>query len=116
MIYSFCNLHDVSWGTKGDNTTPLNDTAPVVSKKTENGDEVFVIMIPDDDQECSMNWNNFQKELIINRNFPTINDSGPNLATKKEDNCKEFRTKVILSWLLSNVSLIIVFTVSSILT
>lgn len=30
MVYAFCNLHDVSWGTKGDNTT----AAPLAAVKT----------------------------------------------------------------------------------
>ncbi|KAH6562792.1 hypothetical protein BASA60_010996 [Batrachochytrium salamandrivorans] len=32
MIYAFCNLHDVSWGTKGDNK--VVDDKPAVSENS----------------------------------------------------------------------------------
>jgi chitin synthase len=108
MIYSFSNLHDVSWGTKGDNSNS-KDAAPVVAK-TENGEKVFVVSLPEDERECYSNWSTFRKRMILNSHHSQQSGGSRSLETKKEDNCKEFRTKVILSWLLSNVVLVVVFT------
>jgi chitin synthase len=93
-----------SWGTKGDNTA-IKDTAPAISSN-ENGAHVFVVSVPEDDNECSENWQAFKKTLIINKNH-NVGDTGKrSLETKKEDNCKEFRTTIILWWLISNVILV----------
>lgn len=105
MIYSFCNLHDVSWGTKGDNVVAA-DSAPATAKKGADGEQVFTVSLPDDDEECSVIFNSFKKQMVINKNNPFVDKSKPNLATVKEDNCKEFRTSVILSWMFCNAILV----------
>ncbi|KAJ3351764.1 Chitin synthase, class 2, partial [Entophlyctis luteolus] len=45
MVYAFCNIHDISWGTKGDNAAPL-DHAPVHIKTDESGQFIATTEIP----------------------------------------------------------------------
>lgn len=82
---------------------------PATVKKNENGEQVFLVNLPEDDEESSELWNGFKKNMILNKNSPAVDDSKSSGATLKEDNCKEFRTKVILSWLASNAILVIIF-------
>jgi len=39
FFFKVCNLHDVSWGTKGDNSG-LSDLGAVTAKKMDNGKEI----------------------------------------------------------------------------
>ncbi|KAI8909522.1 chitin synthase-domain-containing protein [Gorgonomyces haynaldii] len=109
MIYSFCNLHDVSWGTKGDNTM-AKDAAPAKAQKNDKGEQVFEVIIPDGEQETSEAWKQYMKELAFNRDHPEDENGTPNFAVISEDNCKEFRTKVVLFWIFSNAILVILMT------
>ena len=115
MIYSFCNLHDVSWGTKGDNTASKDNT-PANVAKNENGEQIFHVMVPQDEDECSALWKGFKKDMERNYLNPQPEESKPNYAVISEDNCKEFRTKVVLSWMFSNAALIIIFTNQQVLS
>ena len=109
MIYSFTNLHDVSWGTKGDNTA-TNDEKPAAVIKNEAGEPVFHVVIPQEDHECTAVWKAFKKQVENNKMRPFVDNSKPNYAVISEDGCKEFRTKVVLLWMLCNAALIIIFT------
>lgn len=88
----------------------VKDDSPAAIKKNDKGEQVFVVNLPEDAAESSVLWRSFEKQMKLNKNKPF--DAGPqrDLSTIKEDNCKEFRTKVILSWMLSNALLVVIFT------
>lgn len=44
LLYAFCNLHDVSWGTKGDNGA-ATDLGKVILT-TEGGQQVLLAGVP----------------------------------------------------------------------
>ncbi|KAI8902971.1 chitin synthase-domain-containing protein [Globomyces pollinis-pini] len=107
-IYSFCNLHDVSWGTKG--ATTMEDSKPVVKKVTDDGVEVYELEVPTEEDDVNDAWNQTMKQIEYNKTHRTEGDNKRDEKTKKEDATKEFRTKVVLSWIASNLILIVIFT------
>ncbi|KAJ3381455.1 Chitin synthase, class 2 [Lobulomyces angularis] len=100
-----CNLHDISWGTKGDNTaSDLGSVKGVIGK---DGKETVEIDFPSDRKEINYNYETFlqgmQKPL---EKTPQKRDA----KTKQEDYFKNFRTKTLLAWIFSNAFLIVVLT------
>lgn len=95
-VYAFCNTHDITWGTKGDDTP---EKLPAANLKP--GGKVDVA-IPTDDADL-----NSQYEAEI-RAFSTkwippkkiVDDQ-----TKHEDYYKGFRSAVVLAWIFCNLAL-----------
>ncbi|KAI9209850.1 chitin synthase-domain-containing protein [Polychytrium aggregatum] len=108
MVYAFCNLHDVSWGTKGDNV--VSDLGSVTAQKGKDGKEVIEIEIPSDKAEINENYERFYREIKT----PLVEEKkGRDKKTKQEDYFKYFRTRVVLLWLFMNAALIAVMTNST---
>ncbi|EMC92146.1 glycosyltransferase family 2 protein [Baudoinia panamericana UAMH 10762] len=95
-VYAFCNTHDVSWGTKGDDKAEKLPSANV-----KPGGKVDVV-IPTDDADLNSQYETelrtfstrFQKEKAV------IDDK-----TKHEDYYKGFRSAVVLAWMFCNLGL-----------
>ncbi|KAJ3413167.1 Chitin synthase, class 2 [Chytridiales sp. JEL 0842] len=103
MVYSFCNLHDVSWGTKGDNKVG-SDLGVAKSSKGKDGKDVFQIEVAENNDEI---YNRWKKEIKM----PKAEVKAKRDAkTKQDDYFKSFRTNLILWWMLSNAVLVIVLT------
>lgn len=86
------------------------DVTPASAQKNDKGEQVFHVNLPEDDEETSDNWKKFGNQMLHNRLNPEVVDNTPGLSTIKEDNCKEFRTQVVLTWMFSNAALIAIFT------
>ncbi|KAI8918814.1 chitin synthase-domain-containing protein [Entophlyctis helioformis] len=108
MIYSFCNLHDVSWGTKGDNKA--EEVKAAVVQTNAAGQQVFQVEIPTEPEDVTAAWNVHVKQLAFQKANPFTESSKVDEKTKNEDACKEFRTKVVLSWIVSNAVIVVLFT------
>ncbi|KAJ3032342.1 Chitin synthase, class 2, partial [Rhizophlyctis rosea] len=99
-----CNLHDVSWGTKGDNV-PL-DLAPVVAKKKEGeGKQVVTTDLPVDQGDIDAAYEMFLRELPKKKEKEK---KGGDAKLKQEDYFKLFRTRVVLFWIITNCLLILI--------
>lgn len=110
MVYAFCNLHDISWGTKGDNSS--SDLGSVTAVKGKDGKQVVEIEFPNGKSDINNNYENFLNVLRA----PKEKESGKRDAkTKQEDYFKNFRTKTVLAWVFSNALLIVVLTNDNIL-
>ena len=96
-IYAFCNLHDFSWGTKGD-TIVSNDLGAV----TSTGKGTVEITLPtaqaDIDTAYDDALNNLRTRPMIIRG----DASNEEKATRQMDYYKNIRTNVVLVWALSN--------------
>ncbi|SPO20148.1 probable Chitin synthase 3 [Ustilago trichophora] len=96
-IYAFCNLHDFSWGTKGD-TTVSKDLGAVVS----TGKGTVEITLPtaqaDIDTAYDDALNNLRTRPMIIRG----DASNEEKAARQMDYYKNIRTNVVLAWALSN--------------
>ncbi|KAJ1552827.1 Chitin synthase, class 2, partial [Cladochytrium tenue] len=110
MVYAFCNIHDVSWGTKGDN----GDSADLGSVKSakKDGKDVFEIEVPTDRGDINDGFNRHMSALRTPRKEEKKHRDA---KTKQEDYFRNFRTKVILFWLFTNGVLAVVLS-STVLT
>jgi chitin synthase len=109
MVYSFCNLHDVTWGTKGA-TTPENATdnqAMKVVKDDGSTEFEYLSLIPED---IELEWKKSVHK--VSAQFREIKEAGNKRSNlvKTEDASKSFRTRVVLFWVSCNVFLVLLFT------
>ena len=109
-VYSFCNLHDVSWGTKGDNDA--KSLGGVSAVKGKDGKETVEIEMITDRNDINNNYERFIKNLAEPRPSGV---SKRDAKSKMEDNFKNFRTRVVLSWLFSNALTIIILSNKAVL-
>ncbi|KAJ3113394.1 Chitin synthase, class 2 [Phlyctochytrium bullatum] len=110
-VYAFCNLHDVSWGTKGLETAPA--LAPVTVTKAKDGTATATVEVPADSKDTDAEWMSLTKEL--EKNHKGLKDRSdkegpPNAQTLQEDSFKQLRTNTLLFWLGSNGLLVYIFT------
>ena len=106
MVYAFCNTHDVSWGTKGDNTLSAGNEH-VKSKKNEQGIEIAKVDVPTDQSDINTNYERLIQQLKVR---PEHTKQKRDVKTKREDSNKQFRTRLVLVWIASNAVLISVMT------
>ncbi|ORZ05680.1 chitin synthase 2 [Lobosporangium transversale] len=103
-VYAFCNIHDISWGTKGD--TSVATDLGVAKKTSEGGVEVSV---PTDSHDI----NNAYDEAVAALSTKTVEvKKRRDAKTKQEDYYREIRTRVLLSWIMSNAILVALITSS----
>ncbi|KAF9391336.1 Chitin synthase, class 2 [Podila verticillata] len=104
MVYAFCNTHDVSWGTKGDNkATELGEAAKV----TKDGQEVIKLEKPTNREDIDAIYQLNMQELSVR---PDAVKEKRDKKTKQEDYYKMFRTRLVLTWMFTNAVLIIAMT------
>jgi len=95
-VYAFSNVHDVSWGTKGDNK--IQTDLGKVEVKQENNNEVDVSMPVTQDQLNA----GYEDAIHVLTTKPPKMESQPAESTVQEDYYRQFRTNVLLAWTLSN--------------
>ncbi|KAJ3409910.1 Chitin synthase, class 2 [Chytriomyces hyalinus] len=96
-VYAFCNLHDVTWGTKGDNTAGAELGVAKMSK--DGSKDVAEVEVPSDRKDINTGYD----KHIASLKQPRENEKKKRDAkTKQEDYFKNFRTSVVIWWLFSN--------------
>ena len=99
-IYAFCNVHDISWGTKGAVAKPLG-------KINTKEDGTFKMEILVSGEEIQANYNKYLS--ILNTASPT--DDAPaevTLEEKKPGYYANVRSLVIIFWVLTNFIIVAV--------
>lgn len=108
-VYAFCNTHDVSWGTKGDNTVATD--LGVVKRKEEDpdngGESTVEVELPTEQKDL----NEIYEEACAELAKPVVPEKQHRDAnTKQQDYYRAFRTRLVLSWIISNLILVVIIT------
>ena len=99
-IYAFCNVHDISWGTKGAVSKPLG-------KINTKEDGTFKMEILVSSEEIQANYNKYLSIL----NTASATDDAPaevTLEEKKPGYYANVRSLVIIFWVLTNFIIVAV--------
>ncbi|KAJ7150196.1 chitin synthase [Mycena filopes] len=106
LMYAMCNLHDVTWGTKGDNGA-AKDLGGAKKVKGEDGKEMMEVEIMTAREDVDQLWNASRAALRV----PPPNDKEHrDAATKQTDHDRNSRTNVVLAWVGTNMLMIVAFT------
>ncbi|KAF4611403.1 hypothetical protein D9613_004178 [Agrocybe pediades] len=106
MMYAMCNLHDVTWGTKGDNGA-VKDLGGAKKVKNGDGKEVMEVELPTAREDVDQLWAASRAAL---KHKPPEEKEHRDAATKQADHDRNSRTNVVLAWVGSNMVMILVFT------
>jgi chitin synthase len=105
-VYSYCNWHDVSWGTKG------SDKAEVLpSAKTTKADDGKAAVIEEPDLPQADIDSRF--EITVKRALAPYNPPKENEKKTLDDSYKSFRTMLVTAWIFSNTLLVTLISSSS---
>ncbi|KAF8578758.1 glycosyltransferase family 2 protein [Ramaria rubella] len=106
MMYAMCNLHDVTWGTKGDNGA-AKDLGSAKKVKAADGKEMLEVEIPTAREDVDSMWAASRASL---RHPPPQEKEHRDAATKQADHDRNSRTNVVLAWVGTNMLMIVFFT------
>lgn len=99
-VYAFCNLHDISWGTKGDNALRTDlGIAKMVTKGRLEGD------FPSGYEELDVRY---LEQLSLLKEPPEKEKVAPSSDDLKQDYYALFRSSVVLIWVFTNLALVVV--------
>ncbi|WRT68438.1 uncharacterized protein IL334_005414 [Kwoniella shivajii] len=97
-VYAFCNLHDVSWGTKGSDKA---EALPAVSSSKEKGGAIV-----EEPQRNQQELDESFRSVVQRAVAPFKNDEKEEKPSMDDEN-RTFRTRLVGFWLLSNAALAI---------
>ncbi|AMD19429.1 HBR528Cp [Eremothecium sinecaudum] len=93
-IYAFCNVHDISWGTKGAVAKPLG-------KLTSKEDGFVRMEIPISSKEVDYNYKKYV-QLLETPDDNAKNRESPPYEDQKTSYLAMVRSMVIIIWIISN--------------
>ncbi|KAI0170536.1 chitin synthase [Pestalotiopsis sp. NC0098] len=102
MVYAFSNWHDVSWGTKGSDTADKLPSAAIT--KDASGPRVY------EEVERVQEDIDTQFKRTVYRALAPMEPEVEDETIDKEDSYKSFRTRLVVSWIVSNLILSIIVT------
>ncbi|KAH0028829.1 chitin synthase, class II, partial [Aureobasidium melanogenum] len=97
QIFAFCNAHDISWGTKGDNTVSTDLGAAKASK----GGTVELEM-PSEQLDIDSGYDTALRNL---RDRVEVIEPPPSAAQQQEDYYRGVRTYMVTVWMSTNAIL-----------
>lgn len=96
-VYAFCNTHDITWGTKGD------DKAEKLPSATLKPGGKVDVNIPTDDGDLNAQYE-AEMRKIVSKAPEEKREVSP--SEVQEDYYKGFRSRVVIFWLLCNFGLV----------
>ena len=97
QVYAFCNTHDVTWGTKGDNVIHIDLGAAVSGK----GNTVELEM-PSEQLDIDSGYDEALRNL---RDRLEVHKEPISEAQQQEDYYRAVRTYMVVSWMVANAIL-----------
>ncbi|KAK4232228.1 hypothetical protein QBC38DRAFT_90240 [Podospora fimiseda] len=97
QIYAFCNTHDVTWGTKGDNVMKT-DLGGAVGK----GSGTVELEMPSEQLDIDSGYDEALRNL---RDRVEVPEQGPSEEQMQQDYYKSVRTYMVVCWLIANATL-----------
>lgn len=97
QVYAFCNTHDVTWGTKGDNVIHIDLGAAVSGK----GNTVELEM-PSEQLDIDSGYDEALRNL---RDRLEVPKEGVSEAQQQEDYYRAVRTYMVVAWMVANAIL-----------
>ncbi|KAH8916804.1 glycosyltransferase family 2 protein [Atractiella rhizophila] len=99
--YAFCNVHDVSWGTKGDNKVETD--LGVVKTTGEGKGNTVDVAVPTEKEDIDAAYED-AVHVLASKPPPPVTKIDE--ATRIEDAYRNIRTNVVLAWALTNGALV----------
>ncbi|TPX66961.1 chitin synthase [Spizellomyces sp. 'palustris'] len=100
QIYALCNIHDVSWGTKGDNAS--NDLPQVAVGVNKDGSVVADVEVLSGGDVDGVWRGGMDRVRELGAGRVIEEQSAVDPRVKQEDDYKSFRTNLLLWWLATN--------------
>lgn len=97
QVYAFCNTHDVTWGTKGDNVIKT-DLGGAVGK----GGGTVELEMPSEQLDIDSGYDEALRNL---RDRVEVPEGTPSEAQMQEDYYKSVRTYMVVVWMMANAIL-----------
>ncbi len=99
QVYAFCNTHDVTWGTKGDNVIHTDLGAARVSAK---GGTTVELEMPSEQLDIDSGYDEALRNLRDRLEAPRDPVSD---AQQQEDYYRAVRTYMVVAWMVANAIL-----------
>ncbi|KAG9238516.1 class 2 chitin synthase [Amylocarpus encephaloides] len=98
QVYAFCNTHDISWGTKGDNVIHTD----LGSAQGRGKGTTVELEMPSEQLDIDSGYDEALRNLRDRVEVPVPDISE---AQQQEDYYKSVRTYMVLSWMIANAIL-----------
>jgi chitin synthase len=93
-VYAFANVHDISWGTKGDNVAAKDLGTVTTAPGKKNANEVEA-EVPTDEKDID---ELYQDAMHVLQSKKPKEVKKVNLSQKQDDYYANFRTKFVISF------------------
>jgi chitin synthase len=98
QVYAFCNTHDITWGTKGDNVIHT-DLGAAVSAKAGN---TVSLEMPSEQLDIDSGYDEALRNL---RDRVEVPKDGVSESQQQEDYYRAVRTYMVTIWMVTNATL-----------
>jgi len=96
-IYAFCNVHDISWGTKGPDVPPPLKGGVVVTT-----DGQASVSVPGDDKDLD---EQYEEEMNVLTKKAVVETKKVDETQSQKDYYANMRSGVVLAWMFTNFAL-----------